>query len=121
MGVAKLLDGKFARLDIGQVFIDEKRRQGVPPGVIFLLETGHDLGVIGGDILRLAAVGKDIVELVAVHQAPAVGPHGAVGAFGFFPPAGIPAPNMGEERAVGPSGLGIFEKGNQRAPAGLEG
>ena len=121
MGVAKLLEGECARLDIGQVFVDEKGGQGVPPGVIFFLETGHDLGVIGGDILRLAAVGKDIVELIVVHQAPAVGPHGAVGAFGLLALAGIPAPNMNEERAVGPSGLGIFEKGNQGSPAGLEG
>jgi hypothetical protein len=62
LAVAKLLESEVAGFVLRQVFIDEKWREGVPPGVIFFLEIGHDLGVIGSDILRLAAVGKDIVE-----------------------------------------------------------
>ena len=81
LGITKFLDGKLARLDIGQVFIDEEWRQGLPPGVVLFPEIGHDLEVFGGDILGLAAIGEDVVEFCVVNQAPATGAHGAPGVF----------------------------------------
>ena len=65
--------------------------------------------MFGADILGLATIGGDVVELCVVHQSPVAGAHGTAGVFGFLALAGIPAADMGDEGAVGPVGLGISE------------
>ena len=49
-----------------------------PPGVVKFSEARDHLGIGGGDVLLLAGIGVDVVQLLAIDEAPLVGHHRAL-------------------------------------------
>ena len=103
------------------IFVDEIPLHISPPAIVCGGEAADDVGMLGGHVVRLGGIGRDVMELPAlgtirhVDEAPPPLADAAVAKLTRGHLAPLPATLVRDERPVGPHGPGIAEEGHEAA------